>query len=308
MKQKAALVLSGGGARGIAHIGVIEELEKYGFKISSVSGTSMGAVVGGVYALGKMEAYKHWLYTLDKIKLFSLVDFSFSSHGLVKGDKLLHTIKTFIADANIEDLKIPYAAVAADIVNKKEVVFTTGSIFDAIRASMAIPTIFTPVKTDHGLLIDGGIINNMPINRVKRTTNDILIAVNVNADIPVDKPVIAKIETDATQSSYQKKIKDFYHQLHILHPSNGEEKFGYFNVINKALSLMAYHITEMTLERYSPDILINVSLHSCGTFDFYRAEEMVEIGRHAAIKSLEAYKLIKRQKPDKNLGPANVII
>jgi NTE family protein len=296
MKQKAALVLSGGGARGIAHIGVIEELEKHGFEISSVSGTSMGAVVGGVFALGKMEAYKKWLYTLDKIKLFSLVDFTFSTQGLVKGDKLLNTIRTFISDANIEDLSIPYAAIAADIINKKEVVFTKGSIFEAIRASMAIPTVFTPVKTETGLLIDGGIINNIPISHVKRTPNDILIAVDVNANIPVDKPIVTPVETVATQSSYQKKLKDFYNQLHILHPADSEEKIsseeklGYFNLINRTLSFMTYHITQMTLERYSPDILVNVSRHSCGTFDFYKAEEMIEIGRHAAVKSLAGYK------------------
>lgn len=296
MKQKAALVLSGGGARGIAHIGVIEELEKKGFEISSIAGTSMGAVVGGVYALGKMEEYKNWLYTLDKIKLFSLVDFTLSTQGLVKGDKLLNTVKTFISDANIEDLDIPYAAIAADIIHKKEVVFTKGSIFDAIRASMAIPTVFTPVKFEDGLLIDGGIINNMPINRVKRTPGDILIAVNVNADIPVEKPPVTKIETVATQSVYQKKLMDFYNQLHILHPSGdgekttSEEKLGYFDLINKTLSLMTYHITQLTLEDYTPDILVNISRHACGTFDFYKAEEVVEIGRYAAIKSLDAYK------------------
>src|SRR5476651_2334654 len=110
MKQKAALVLSGGSARGIAHIGVIEELEKQGFEITSVAGASMGAVVGGVYALGKMEEYKNWLYTLDKMKIFGLVDFTFSTDGFVKGDKLFNTMKKFIPDTNIEDLRIPYAA------------------------------------------------------------------------------------------------------------------------------------------------------------------------------------------------------
>jgi NTE family protein len=290
MKQKVSLVLSGGGARGIAHIGVIEELEKQGFEISSISGTSMGAVVGGVYALGKMEAYKNWLYSLDKIKIFSLVDFTFSTQGLLKGDKLLNTIKSFISDANIEDLRIPYAAVAADIINKKEVVFTKGSVFDAVRASMSIPTVFTPVKTENGLLIDGGVINNIPIDHVKRIPNDILVAVNVSANVPIDKPPITKIETVAEQSIYQKKIKDFYNQLHILNPLSSEEKLGYFNVINKTLSLMTYRITQMTLEKYSPDILINVSRDSCGSFDFYKAEELVEIGRYATIKSLKAYK------------------
>jgi len=302
MKQKVALVLSGGGARGIAHIGVIEELVKQGFEISSIAGTSMGAVVGGVYALGKMEAYKNWLYTLDKIKMFRLVDFSFSTQGLVKGDKLLNTIKTFIPDANIEDLSIPFAAVAADIINKNEVVFTKGSIIDAVRASMAIPTIFTPVRTKNGLLIDGGIINNLPINHVKRVPDDILVVVDVNADIPLDKPAIVKVENEAILSIYQKKLIDFYNQLHILHPStteeklNGEEKLGYFNLINKAFSLMTYHITQMTLEKYAPDILINVSRHCCGAFDFDKAEEMVEAGRRAAIKSLEAYRLEEKRQ------------
>ena len=177
MKQKVALVLSGGGARGIAHIGVIEELEKRGFEISSIAGTSMGAVIGGVYTLGTMEAYKNWLYTLDKMKLFSLVDFNFSTQGLVKGDRLFQKMKDFIPDVSIENLRIPYATVATDIIHKKEVVFIEGSLLDAIRASIAIPTVLTPVKTKDGLLVDGGIINNIPINNIKRTPGDILIAV-----------------------------------------------------------------------------------------------------------------------------------
>ena len=291
MKQKAALVLSGGGARGIAHIGVIEELTKRGFEISSISGASMGAVVGGVYALGQMEAYKNWLYTLDKMKLFSLVDFTFNGDGLVKGDKLLKTVKTFLPDANIEGLPIPYAAVATDIINRKEVVFTEGDLFEAVRASMAFPSIFTPVKTENGLLIDGGIINNIPINHVKRTPGDILIAVNVNADIPVEKPQVEQVRTTAAQSIYHKKIKDFYNQFHIpLHFGARKEKIGYFNLINKALNLMTYQLTEMMLEKYPPDILINISRDCCGIFDFYKAEEMVESGRLAANKSIEGYK------------------
>ncbi|MCK9618107.1 MAG: patatin-like phospholipase family protein [Lentimicrobiaceae bacterium] len=289
MKQKVSLVLSGGGARGIAHIGVIEELEKHGFEITSVSGTSMGALVGAVYALGKMEEYKSWLYTLDKRKVFSLVDFTFSKQGLIKGDKVLKTMKEFILDANIEDLKIYYAAVAADIINKKEVVFTEGSIYDAIRASIAIPTVFTPVKKENGLLVDGGIINNIPINHAKRTPGDILIAVNVNADIPVLKLTISQKESEVKQSVYQKKIKDFYNQLKKTKHSQKDGKFGYFNLISKTISLMTYHIEQMLLEKYAPDIMVNISGDSCNTYDFYKAEEMVETGRRAAATSLKEY-------------------
>ncbi|WP_295716002.1 patatin-like phospholipase family protein [Mucilaginibacter sp.] len=290
MKQNISLVLSGGGARGIAHIGVIEELERQGFNIISVAGTSMGAVVGGVYALGQMEAYKSWLYTLDKLKVFGLIDFSFSAQGMVKGDKLFNTIKAFINDANIEDLNIPYAAVAADIINKKEVVFTEGSIYDAIRASIAIPTVFTPVKYADGLLVDGGIINNLPIEHVKRQPGDILVAVNVNAMIPVDKPVVCQNVMEVKHSLYRQKIKDFYRQLYTVKPPNHEEKLGYFNVINKTLNLMTYHTTKLALEKYSPNILVNISHEYCSTYDFYKAEEMVEAGRYAAKNAIDAYK------------------
>ncbi len=289
MKQKIALVLSGGGARGIAHIGAIEELEKRGFKISSISGTSMGAVVGGVYASGRLQAYKNWLYTLDKMKLFSLIDFSFSTEGLVKGDKLLTKMKDFITDENIESLSLPYAAVAADIINKREVVFTKGNVFDAIRASIAIPTVFTPVKTEHGLLVDGGVINNIPIEYVKRKTNDLLVVVNVNADIPYEKPEVTKKEVVTEQSVYQKRMKEFYSHLQKLNPLSSEEKLGYFNLINKTISLMMFHIAKVSLEKNPPDILIEVSADCCGAFDFYRAEEMVQTGRTATIKSIEAW-------------------
>ena len=294
MKQKVSLVLSGGGARGIAHIGVIEELEKQGFDIFSVVGTSMGALVGGIYALEKIEEFKEWICTLDKLKVFSLVDFSFSKQGLVKGDKLLKKLQEFISDQNIEDLSIYYAAIASDIINQKEVVFKSGSVYNAIRASIAIPTVFTPVKAENGLLVDGGIINNLPINHAKRIKGDLLVAVNVNADIPVDKPLLSKKESDKQESIYQKKIKEFSSHLLKIIPltsdDNEETQLGFFELINKTISMVTNYNAQMALTNHQPDILINISHESCGTYDFYKAEEMVEIGRHAAIKALEKFK------------------
>lgn len=291
MSQKVSLVLSGGGARGIAHIGVVEELVKQGFVITSVAGTSMGALVGGVYVLGKMNEFKNWIYTLDKIKTFSLVDFTISTQGIVKGDRVLNKMKEFIPDVNIEDLSLPYVAIAADIINRKEVVFTKGSVFNAIRASISIPTVFTPVKTENGLLVDGGIINNIPINHVKRIAGDILIAVNVNADIPVNKQHITRKAAKISQSIYQKKINEFKNQLQKINPLGHNEKFGYFELISKTIGLMTYHNSQMSLDKYSPNILINISRDSCTTYDFYKAEELVEIGRYSAKQSIKEYRL-----------------
>jgi NTE family protein len=284
MKQKVSLVLSGGSARGIAHIGVIEEIERQGYEIVSVSGTSMGSMVGGIYALGKLEEFKNWLYTLDKMRVFNLVDFTFSSQGLVKGDKVFNTMKEFIHDDNIENLKIHFVATATDIINGKEVVFTQGSVFEAIRASIAIPTVFTPVKTEKGLLVDGGVLNNIPINHVKRTSKDLLIVVNVNADVPILKSVIYKKEVEKKQSIYLNKIKEFRDHLYKTSPSNHKEKLSYFNLIDKTISLMINQMAQMSLSTFYPDILINISRETCGNFDFYKAEELVEIGLIKIVK------------------------
>ncbi len=290
MKQKVALVLSGGGARGIAHIGVIEELEKQGYEITSIAGTSMGSLVGGVYALGKMEEFKNWICTLDKRRIFSLVDFAISKQGLIKGDRVLKKMKDFIPDTNIEALKIPYVAVAADLLQREEVAFTEGSIYEAIRASISIPTVLTPVKTEDRLLVDGGVMNNIPISQVKRTTGDLLVVVNVNAYVPERSPHISMEESEKTQSTYQNKIKEFYNHLKKISPLGHDEKLGYFTLITKTLDLMTDHMAQLTLSQFSPDILINVSRDSCTMYDFYKAEGMVEIGRQAAHSSIEVYK------------------
>ncbi len=287
MKKNIALVLSGGGARGIAHIGVIEELEMQGFEITSISGTSMGAVVGGVYALGKLKEFKNWLYSLDKKEVFKLIDFTFSSQGLVKGDKVFNKMQEFIPDSNIEDLKIDFSCIATDIINKKEVVYTYGDIFEAIRASVSIPTVLTPIKRGDSLLVDGGVINNIPINHVTRRQNDILIAIHVNADIPVYKPKLSKKEFNLKQSKYLRKIKEFEEKLKLVHRENHKDNLGYFDLINRTVGLMTNKISNMIIEKYPPDILINVSRDTCGLFDFYKAEELVEIGHYATRITLE---------------------
>ena len=192
MYPSVSLVLSSGGARGIAHIGVIEELERQGFEIKSIAGSSMGALVGGIYASGNLQVYRDWMCNLDKTAVFNLVDFTLSTNGLVKGNKVIKELKKIVPDENIEDLPISFTAVATDIKNRKEVVFEKGSLFEAIRASISIPTVFKPCMQNGMVLIDGGVVNPLPINRVKRMKDDIVIAVDVSSPIASEKHVPGK--------------------------------------------------------------------------------------------------------------------
>jgi len=178
--KDVALVLSSGGPRGFAYIGAIEELESRGYNITSVAGCSVGSLVGGIYAAGGLEAFKKWLFSLDNFKVMSLMDLSISKRYLVKGEKVIGAIKKVVPDVNIEEMAIPFTAVATDLYTGEEVVFHEGKLFDAIRASISIPSMFRPVK--HGLhtLVDGGIVNTFPIDKVQRSGHDILVGFDVN--------------------------------------------------------------------------------------------------------------------------------
>ncbi len=300
MKQPISLVLSGGAARGIAHIGVIEELEKQGFEIKSIAGNSMGAFIGAMYAMGNLEEYKEWIVKLDKIDVFKLLDFTLSSQGLIKGDRIFNKMKTFFPDKNIEDLEIPYVAVATDITNMKEIIFDSGSIYDAVRASVSIPTIFTPVKKNDIILVDGGVVNQLPLNRVKRTENDILIASYVNADISYEKPKQSKKEEIVKKTIYEQKVSDFRNKFNEILPKKDKDKdndkLNYISLLTKSTSMLTHQLSLMSIEKYKPDILINTSRHSAGTFDFFKAEELIEAGRISAKKTIEQYDKTLLQK------------
>ena len=178
--KKVALALSSGGPRGFAYIGAIEELLSRGYEITSVAGTSAGSLIGGIYAAGGLDAFKEWLYELDPVKVIALMDFSISKYYLVKGDRIIKVIKERVPEVNIEDLPIPFAAVATDLYTGEEIVFREGPLFEAIRASISVPSMFRPVRWKGRTLVDGGMVNTLPLNRVQRVEGDILIGFNVN--------------------------------------------------------------------------------------------------------------------------------
>lgn len=271
MKQKVALVLGSGGARGIAHIGVIRELINNGYTISSISGTSMGALIGGVYAAGKLNEFEAWLTKLNKKDVFNLMDFTLSKNGILKANKVLLEIQKFIPDQQIENLPINYAAVAADLKQNKEMVITQGSLFEAIRASIAIPMVLTPSKQNGNFMVDGGILNPVPTNRVFRKVNDILVAVNVTASIPT-------LETENLNQNFIEKLLHF--KLSNQKSEKGNDNFGYINLAGKATHIMMAQITKLTLDLSPPDILVEISSDTCGTFEFYKSTELIEMGRN----------------------------
>jgi predicted acylesterase/phospholipase RssA len=179
-RKDVALVLSSGGPRGFAYIGAIESLQAHGFRITSVAGTSMGSLIGGIFAAGKLPEFKEWLYSLDAWKVFSLMDLSIAKNHIVKGERIIDAIREIVPEVRIEDLGVPFCAVAADLYTGEEVVFDRGPLFTAVRASISIPSLFRPVQWGDTVLVDGAVANCLPLDRVRRTENDLLVAFDVN--------------------------------------------------------------------------------------------------------------------------------
>jgi NTE family protein len=286
MKKPVALVLSSGGSKGLAHIGVINELEKQGFHISSVSGSSIGSVIGGLYAMGKLPEYTNWVKTLNRKDIWGLMDFTVSTNGLLKGEKVFDKMKTFIPDMPIEEMNIPFAAVATDILNEEGVVFTSGSFYEAIRASVAIPTIITPVKYKDTILIDGGVLNPVPIEHVVRSKNDILVVVNLYGQ---RKNKIKKSNVIENKNRASVTIRGLLKSINKLISSGDRRSLGYFSLVNVSVLAMVHKIAKQNIELSQPDILINIPYEVSRTFDFHNAEKLIEMGENAASKEISKY-------------------
>ena len=283
-KKNVALALSSGGARGLAHIGAIEELEAQGYQISSIAGCSMGALIGGVYAAGKLNEFREWMKTIDRKKMLGLIDFSLSLNHIVKGTRIIEAIMEFVPDVNIEDLPIPYCAVATDLKAGREVMFRKGSLFKAIRASISLPSFYEPVTFNDMILIDGGIINPLPLNRVKRQSGDILVGVDVSGhDYKAQWDELHRLTAmQKSDTSLKTKILD------MLIPDNIE--FNYYTVLSRSSSLMIRQNSILMAQLMNPDILIDIQMNRYGTFDFDKSEKLIAIGRQKAAAAFGKYK------------------
>ena len=283
-KTDVALVLSSGGARGLAHIGAIEELEAKGYRICSIAGCSMGALIGGVYAAGKLKEFREWMKTIDRKKMLELTDFSLSINHIVKGKRIIEAIMEFVPDMSIEDLPIPYCAVATDLTAGKEVVFNKGNLFEAIRASISLPSFYEPVQHGDMLLIDGGVLNPIPLNRVKRQAGDILVGVDVSGrDYKSQWEEMRRLTEWQKKSDKSLKAKI----LDKLIPDN--IGFNYYTLLSRTSSLMIRQNSILMTKLMKPEILIDIQMNRYDTFDYDKSEKIIAIGRQKASHAISKY-------------------
>jgi len=336
MSKRVALVLGSGGARGYAHIGVIEELEARGYEIACVAGCSMGAVIGGIYAAGKLKEYRDWTESLDYLDVIRLLDVSFRL-GAIRGGKVFGQIREIVGEINIEDLAIPYTAVATDLTNQQEIWFQEGCLHQAMRASAAIPSLFTPVLQGNRMLVDGGLLNPLPIVPVVSSHCDLIIAVNLNSanqkhyQLPViERPPAFKGRFDQLMSSLGERLpflrkSDEDEELLLLehealpggaapNPWLGESSApaarqpaaapksasgsrvadnggpaSLLELVNQSFEVMQTSLAQYKIAGYPPDILINIPRRACRFFEFYKAPELIQLGRLIAHDTLEKY-------------------
>jgi len=285
--KTVSLVLGSGGARGLAHIGVIHWLEENGYQIKSISGCSMGALIGGIYAAGKLDDFENWVREITSLDVITLLDLSWNKSGLVKGDKIINTLTKLVGKVNIEDLPIAYTAVAADIVHEKEIWINSGDLFDAIRASISLPMFFTPFHYRGIDLIDGGVLNPVPIAPTFGDATDVTIAVNLGGKAEsANFPEASADPAPAKESSLSEKISKFVDSLTDTAVTHSKAEWRAYDVANQAFDAMQSTIARQKLAAYPADYFIEIARNACGTLEFDRADEMIELGYSKTRQSL----------------------
>ena len=283
-----ALALGTGGARGLAHIGAIEAVEAAGYRITAVAGSSMGALVGGIHAAGKLDVYRDWVCALQKMDVLKLVDWTLSGAGLIKGDRIIGVLRELIGPVNIEELPIPFTAVATDLDREREVWLTRGPLFDAIRASIAIPTIFRPHPVHGHRLVDGGLMNPLPLTPLLQSPSDYTVAVNVNGSPETLAASRAPVKPSA-RTGLRSRVAAFVKRTVGNHDDKAAEP-GWMDTLTQSLDLMQQNLTGFRLAADRPDLVIEIPRNASAVYEFYRASELIELGRARAERALKAWR------------------
>ncbi len=289
-KKKIGFALGGGAARGWAHFGIIRALEAHGIKPDIICGTSIGALVGATYATNCHTYFEQWVLSLRKRDIASLLDFTLGG-GLIEGNKLMKLMREQIsADIKIEDLAISYAAVATELSTGNEVWFQKGDLFDAVRASISLPGLFTPVYLNHEWLADGALVNPVPVSVCRALGADQIIAVDLNSHV-VGKPFRqAKLKKELQDSKPDNNIKRWFNEASnkLFDNEKNNEGPGIFDVLNSAVTIMQDRITRSRMAGDPPDVLLRPNLSNIGLMDFDRASEAIERGMACVERHLPA--------------------
>ena len=290
MTQKpktVSLVLGSGGARGHAHIGVIRALNEMGFEVRNISGCSMGSVIGGIYAADTLDTYTDWAFQLTRGDVVKLLDFSFSLRSIFKGERIFDVLKDLVGDRKIEELDRRFTAVATSLDDEEEVWINSGSLFTAMRSSTAVPGVFSPVQLNGHTLVDGGLVNPLPIAPTLNDSTDLTIAVNL-AGTRQDYTPPEDTNEDEKKNSYREKIAEYLNALREGDDSgSGDGDFDAADLLVKSLDIMQGAIARFKLAAYAPDKTIDIPRNACSFFEFHRAEEMANLGYEEACKVLE---------------------
>lgn len=290
-KISVSLVLGSGGARGFAHIGVIRTLVANGFVIESIAGSSIGALVGGIYAADKLDDFEQWAVKNTKRDVVSLLDISWGGNGIVKGDKFIRTMVDLLGDRTIESLEINYTAVATELKRRREVWLTQGSLFDAIRASVSLPLFLAPHTLNGVELIDGGVLSPIPIAPTFSDNTDLTIAVDLTGPRS-DKNGHQSADNSGKSglNSVEEKIVGFANRFQA--PFSGKsdsDSLSFMDVANESFDAMQESIARQKLAAYPPDEIIAIPIDCCGMLEFFRAQEMIELGVARAEEFVRRY-------------------
>jgi NTE family protein len=286
-KQRISLVLGSGGARGLAHIGVIQCLEARGFQISYIAGCSIGALVGGIYAAGKLDVYADWVRALQKRDVVRLLDWSFRRGALFGGERIITVLRDMVGEQTIESLHIGFTAVATEINDKREVWLSRGPLFEAIRASMAIPLVFAPVERDGLVLVDGGLINPVPIAPTLNDDTGWTIAVDLNGRAEKLETVEPQaLVSDRLLPQLRARISKFIDDLVPRAASVEPHHPSAVELALRSMDTMQTTIARMKLAAYSPKLVIEIPRNICTFFEFHRAAELIELGYRRTEQAL----------------------
>lgn len=297
--KKIGLALGSGGARGWAHIGVIDALEEAGLPIQCVAGTSMGALVGGAFASGRLRSLKEVALRLDwKQALYYFLEVTFPRSGLIDGLKIAAFVREQVGKTKVESLPIPFATVATDILTGRKCVIAEGDMIDAIRASISIPGIFTPVSRNGAMLVDGGLVDPVPVDEARRLGADFVIAVDLNygavGDVvrprvraPARAPVARKKTVRKPVNKWQDLLQTIGARIDkfdfsMLTPArkwmSHDDRPNVFDVLGNSIRIMETQITEVQLKLDPPDILIRPAVGHLSFMEYHRADEIIHAG------------------------------